>query len=331
MEELLFQAVLPVISTEPAKTSFGTAFTIYQSASETLFVTCAHVVEAVGGPERLRLKTGETDLPVEVIATGLADSSTDLAVLRVNQNLGKTVLALATNGQVGTSFVSLGSHDLGIASVQARLMEPISGNLGQRGLFWTTKSQPVPYWSLNLLTGSVLQGGYSGAPVVDARSGWVIGIISVKLNNTLGIALSSEALKIIWPESHSQLEFLQVDSKLIARDVLVVEDSIQLKLNRLQRDKGPEERKKLDKLTEILFGIERIHTLQVRDELVQILPNRNYRLSISRSNSARMDLINIVQTGTNFSNGLYELIGVVRQLVPESLTEERLNDWLNEL
>lgn len=127
----VFDSVVLITSTDEDKKKFGSGFAFYREANAVLILTCAHVVEDVGG-EHSVLVEGQS---AEVLACGKSDE-VDMAVLRVT---GMELPPLAV-GLVGkqdlecsiTGFAPLSS------SSPTRRAESLHGKLGGPVVFATS-------------------------------------------------------------------------------------------------------------------------------------------------------------------------------------------------
>jgi len=170
---------------------FGTGFIVHRDAHAAFVLTCAHVVKNVGGPGNIKADGH----PAVVFASGV-EVGVDLAILHVEESLDMPTLGLRVCGKEQIPFRTVGFQSYG----GDLLLEPIQGTLGEQ-VWLETKKQGgrVRGWNLEIDDGRHPQPGYSGSPVIDERSGEVIGVISHwKGDGPKGLALSVEALKRIW-------------------------------------------------------------------------------------------------------------------------------------
>ena len=187
----LSDSVVLITGSEPNR--FGTGFAIHQDEHATYLLTCAHVVDDVGGPAVL--KAGNDT--ATVIASDTEDGF-DLAVLRVEKLLEIPLLNLSISGETGRSFITAGFWRDG----KKILLQQLEGTLAKPGLSVSRKlGSRSTAWHLEVDDAHYLQSGYSGAPVVDETSGDVLGVISQRRGEgKKGLAISIEALKEIWRE-----------------------------------------------------------------------------------------------------------------------------------
>ncbi|MCP5085487.1 MAG: AAA family ATPase, partial [Rhodobacteraceae bacterium] len=95
------------------------------------------------------------------------------------------------------------------ATAAISLSETLTGRLEiqQQTFLEDDAGHRVSAWWLKLPNAEhVLQPGYSGSPVVDTASGVVIGIINIrKAEGQRGLAISAQALDVIWPQRPADL------------------------------------------------------------------------------------------------------------------------------
>ena len=186
-------SIILVTSIDPQYSGdFGTGFVIHQYEQTTYVLTCAHVVKDVGGPDNV--KAGGYPARVE----GLGDVyGCDLAVLSVKDGLSKLpLLKLGVVGEQGREFIVSGCYTDG---TKTRKLAPISGKLGGTQII-VKEGDRTPAWNLEISDDSEheLKPGYSGSPVVDRTSGYVLGVVAQLISQGKGLAISIEALGKVW-------------------------------------------------------------------------------------------------------------------------------------
>ncbi|HEX6198137.1 MAG TPA: SUMF1/EgtB/PvdO family nonheme iron enzyme [Jiangellaceae bacterium] len=184
----LQRSVFLVTGADPDRADFGTAFFAGRDAQGRAYVvTCAHVVENVGGPEAVRVGGH----PVQVVRT--ADGADDIAVLQTEVppetlplELGRRRAGAKTCTIVGYRKISRDVH-------QTRLIE---GTLGAAVL--STAGHRVAGWHID--TQETVPKGFSGSPVVDTVSGEVVGIASLGFSGSPGaVAIAASEALHRWP------------------------------------------------------------------------------------------------------------------------------------
>lgn len=187
-------SVISITSTDSDREGdFGTGFVIHQDENTTYLLTCAHVVNGVGGPDKV--KVGGYPATVEV--KGDSDGC-DLAVLAVKEKLTKLPpLKLGIVGEKGRQFFAAGFYT---DTTKTRKLPIIKGKLGGTQIIESIKGDRTNAWDLLIDDDSEhnLKRGNSGSPVVDRESGYVLGVVAQRIDDTLGLAISIEALKEIW-------------------------------------------------------------------------------------------------------------------------------------
>ena len=188
---------------KPDGTTAGTGFVV---AADGLIATCAHVVEAAGArpgqPIRIHFHLDDTKHTAQVLPQPWSPpEGEDIALLRLERlPTGARPLPLGpAAGSGGHEYLALGYPTGGI--VQARWVQ---GKIGG----------PVPVvgrkHDLLQLQGGEVDPGLSGAPVLDRKAGWAVGMITGYQDVAhrplsaprvrLAYATPAEALHDLWPE-----------------------------------------------------------------------------------------------------------------------------------
>ena len=206
--ENLAESIVLITSASDRKANvIGTGFPFYREENYTYLLTCAHVVKDVGGEENVRVNNNN-DIPVDVVAIGSIHDF-DLAVLRIKGLLNFPLFKLRVLSrdkekicQVNISGNYLYSED------KIPECQTIRGIIDARGK--VIKSQEkVGVWELKITQGK-LKPGYSGAPVVDLETGFVVGVTTHKEGRNeqegkVGRAISIEAIEKIWAKIPSTI------------------------------------------------------------------------------------------------------------------------------
>ncbi|MCB9104327.1 MAG: TIR domain-containing protein [Anaerolineales bacterium] len=189
----LQNSVVLITGTDPGNSRFGTGFIIYQDDEMAYLLTCAHVVDDVGGANAIDVEGA----PAAVVAYGSA-AELDLAVLRVPSRMDKKPLPLQPTGDKDSRFLTAGFQKFG----SHFLVRPLQGILGQTvALAVRGQADRVRAWDLKIEDDYQLQPGYSGSPVLDQAGGTVLGVVSHRQGQgERGLAISVEALPKLWPE-----------------------------------------------------------------------------------------------------------------------------------
>ncbi len=184
--------VLITSADDRKKNVIGTGFTFYREQNYTYLLTCAHVVEDVGGEESLLVD----GISPEVVAMGDIQGF-DLAVLRV-ENLNNPLLQLISLSEAENKKFHIPGNYL-YGEEKKRRLEIVEGVVGKKS-FLTQNNQRVIAWELLINSGDRLRKGYSGAPVVDEVTGDVLGVATnMDKDGAEGLAISVEALSKILP------------------------------------------------------------------------------------------------------------------------------------
>jgi len=202
-------SVQRIYSANEDNLAFGTGFLIHHDEKYSYYVTCAHVVEAVGRDRILDpiLIGGEK---ASVVAKGSPDGPDDLAVLATLRQPKRPALLLIDGRQVDRPSPVQGvEKPIDVCGCTTdgtnyRIM-PVRAALGPRGRCeGPSSSTSVDCWDLKN-PDHPLEPGYSGAPVIDVESGRVFAV-AVVANRSGGqpIGVSIAALPAIWGKQMPQ-------------------------------------------------------------------------------------------------------------------------------
>ncbi len=201
-----WDSVISITSSDSERdTDFGTGFVIHQDKNTTYLLTCAHVVNDVGGSDKVKVGGYPATVEVEGNRYGC-----DLAVLAVKDKLTKLPpLRLGIVGKKESQFSTAGFYTDG---TKTRKLAIIKGKLGGTQIIESIQGDRTNAWDLLVDDNSEqkLKPGNSGSPVVLRESGYVLGVVAQRIDDTLGLAISIEALKKIW---HSMpVDLLKTDN-----------------------------------------------------------------------------------------------------------------------
>lgn len=222
MSSSLRDSVVRITSSNPDESSFGTGFVIYQDEQATYVVTCAHVVNDVGGPKSVKAGgvTASVIAPIfkeNVEPAVLGEDGVDLAVLRVVGLQNKPLLHVSDTGETGKEFTTAGFQQY--FKNKSFLIRELRGVLGEQvGVEARDLFERIEAWDLEFTGKYQLKPGYSGSPVVEA-SGTVIGIVSTREGGEKGVAIAIKALKEIWSDMPDSLlqEYGSLDHQATAK------------------------------------------------------------------------------------------------------------------
>jgi Trypsin-like peptidase domain len=209
VEPTLDSSVFLVESADfPANSNFGTAFLVANGANVSLFVSCAHVIRDIGGPEKVRIDSQ----PATVVAISEESTPDDVAVLRVEGHpRDGEPLVLDESGDEGMPFSAVGFR----RDQRLYAIRQVRGALGAPFSLYS-HGRRIPAWELVVEGSNYFQKGYSGAPVVRRGGRTVLAVVIRRSDEgKLGFAISVKALTGYLPErrsSRSRLDALVVRS-----------------------------------------------------------------------------------------------------------------------
>ena len=190
LEYEIQKSIVLITASNPDIKKFGTGFVIRQTSSVAHILTCAHVIEDVGGVEQI-LVDGKK---ATVVSYG-QDIGLDLAILRVEGLWKKPALQTQGCGEKDRTIVMAGFQ----AYARGHLIRPLRGTLGNQGGLQINRGELVPVWDVQIVDDNYnLEPGYSGSPIVDTATEKVVGIVSHRQGGRIGLAISIEALDKIW-------------------------------------------------------------------------------------------------------------------------------------
>jgi formylglycine-generating enzyme required for sulfatase activity len=183
-------SVLLVSSRDPVRSTFGTAFLVGRDAAGVAYVvTCAHVIRDVGGADQVNVH-GQ---PARLIVAGPGDGPDDLAVLAAEVPEHVTPLRLGHPPAADRACTVTGFRHLYGGVREAR---SVGGTFGDALL--TVGGRTATAWHLRMK--EEVPPGYSGAPVVDALTGDVIGVATMSyLNAADAVAIAAREVRTLWP------------------------------------------------------------------------------------------------------------------------------------
>jgi toxoflavin biosynthesis protein ToxD len=192
MSDRWLSSVVSVQSTDPANSAFGTAYVAKHEDDTSFLVTCAHVVQDVGGADQVQ--AGRQ--PARVVVSGSPDGADDVAVLATDR-LAAPALPLGFDAERGRPVSVIGFRPIQLAS-RLYAVEPVDATLGtpmelvgQQGRFAA--------WQLRFVD-SGIDRGYSGSPIVDAATREVVAMAVYRENEQRAIAITTDVLRTIWPD-----------------------------------------------------------------------------------------------------------------------------------
>ncbi len=221
MNVSLEDSVVLITSLDPNKKDvIGTGFVIYREEQTTYLVTCAHVVEDVGGEDKVQIY----EKPAKVFATSDVKDF-DLAVLTIDYPKSP-VLKLENSGKEGTKIKTAGYYLY--SSERKRSLEEIEGILGrQKFRVNQDTGDRATVWEVHINDQEQLQKGYSGSPVVALENGCVIGVVTnMDRGGQTGEIISIEALANVCTsveviDAHSANRLIKISFLPVFHDAIV--------------------------------------------------------------------------------------------------------------
>lgn len=195
-----------ITSVDPQNNDFGSGFVVQREGDTVYVITCAHVVEAVGGEDAVRVN----GIPARVLKKG-SQQSVDLALLQIEGLKGMEVLKLAllvAAGARGRGIRVVGYSREHLKSSDPPRLREIKGVLGGSSSQLILDQQAFfTHWDIEMDEGRhVLQPGYSGSPILGSEDGEVVGIVSHRLSaGREGYAISTDALRYFLPPGWQNL------------------------------------------------------------------------------------------------------------------------------
>lgn len=224
MIDSVSQSVLLITSRKPEirkRKQAGTGFVIFCDSEAAYVVTCSHVVRDVGGKEYVCV-AGQ---PATVVASKPPDDI-DLAVVRVKGLQDRPCLPLKPLRS--KPLQNLPIQILGFSEIERSTpfaLRELQGMLGQNIQFSAYDDRRIDAWDLQiegknyLKQKGMLQGGYSGSPVMHAN-GSVLAVVTIQMDSSgeVGLALSIEALIAVWKDMPNELvtQLMPIEEKPLA-------------------------------------------------------------------------------------------------------------------
>ncbi|MDD5393066.1 MAG: trypsin-like peptidase domain-containing protein [Thiothrix sp.] len=192
------KTVFLITSNDRDNKKFGTAFCVYKDDKYSYLVTCAHVVNDVGGKRNVKI----ADHVIDVIGIGESDSTQDVAILRVENSFNSTPIPLGVHNFQSDEFCTFGwylfdkvNHYFEHEGLSGYLLKSIQ-------LQHPKQREPTLGWKLSFKNDDFLKEGFSGSPVIDKKTRLAFAIITHRENNgQKGTAISIETLLEIWKDA----------------------------------------------------------------------------------------------------------------------------------
>ena len=197
-EPKLKSSIALVESSKVDSSDFGSGFLIHRDKKATYWLTCAHVVNAIGAEDRIRVGK----LPAELVGLTKQDLSSlkdsfDLAILKVEGLFKKKPVQLGKPIVRDLRFQTLG-HFQNTKTKQLYLRE-VSGSLHVDSLNLVARESYAWVLDLKMDEKFLLQPGYSGSPVFIPYTRQVIGVVEQRKDSgKKGKAIAVDAANSIF-------------------------------------------------------------------------------------------------------------------------------------
>ncbi|MEO0885220.1 MAG: trypsin-like peptidase domain-containing protein [Cyanobacteria bacterium J06648_10] len=194
MSLTLTKSVVLITSDADKNDRFGTGFVIRRTGVFTYVITCDHVIQEVG-TDSICIN----GLPGILVVTG-EHLGLDLAVVKVEGLTDDTdpVFQVSTVDFVSTDFITEG-FQIFDSRTKTHMKRVLQGSFAEP--FEVTAqapNHPIRALELRFQDGDNVQPGYSGSPILDGHTEKVIGVMSHRLREGVGAAISIEELNRIW-------------------------------------------------------------------------------------------------------------------------------------
>jgi WD40 repeat protein len=207
------KSFFPISSTDPDKQeNFGTGFIIHQEDASTYILTCARVIDDVGGMNSLRVNGNiEASLIANQNEIGLTVLKIRTGALRLNAE----PLTLCASGEEEKSFVAQGFYQ----GPRGFYQKEIRGKLNSlHRVNIPEVAIQINEWELEVDSENELHAGYIGSPIldeIDEKTKYALGIINhVASLDGRNSAISIKALREVWPGMpHNLIKSSWVGSK----------------------------------------------------------------------------------------------------------------------
>ncbi len=227
----LQESVVLIKSSDPGNPRFGTGFVIHRDDAATYVLTCAHVVNDVGGDGKIL-----ADNHAAAVAASGDSKGIDLAVLCAEKFTDRPLLHLRNAGETGRSFATAGFQK---HTNNRLLMRPLQGEIGNLLSLSSGGEERIKAWDLRIIDEHTLEPGYSGSPVFDENLSCVVGVVSDRQGKgERGVAIAIENLDQIWQPPKSRKKTPQLGSGVHKMCDRNNQDNDFLALFELETDEG---------------------------------------------------------------------------------------------
>lgn len=201
------ESIVLITSRDDDNRRFGTGFIISNSEHKVIVITCSHLINEIGGPDKILVD----DIPADLIING-DDLGLDLAVLEIEFKSDMPVLYMNPSANSGETFTTAGFQQY---NNNCLLIRRLHGKLGE-SVFITHRGNKtrIKAWDLSITDDFQLQPGYSGSPIIG-ENGHVIGVVSHRQGTgSKGLGISIKALSLIWKKSTTELPEMEQENMI---------------------------------------------------------------------------------------------------------------------
>ena len=217
MNNILQDSIILITSKDPNCNAFGTGFIFWKDTNSTYAITCAHVIDALGGPNNIYVKEFEA----QIVVCGDPKGAQDVAVIRIEGIIPAEPLPLGAPVSSNSHCISIGYQNFGTL----HLIRPLEIRLGHSIAIEQTKNYArVSGWDVIILDDYKLQNGYSGSPIISKDTNRVIGILSHRIGTgEKGIGISLEVVKEVWADIPAELiSYFSINNSITINSIIDV-------------------------------------------------------------------------------------------------------------
>jgi hypothetical protein len=183
-----------ITSKDPSNPSWGTAFVIHNDETHSYLLTCRHVVDDVGGKDKVQIGKGAAELEA-------AHGDIDVAVLRIARLPDAPAIRLRSKVRYGSRFRTIGYKQLGPDGFTT---EPLEGTFAADFPRYSGKMNRHRAWDLRLDGGWSFEPGKSGSPILT-EEGECVAVLYLKDKGSRGYAISIDVLREVWPDRPAEV------------------------------------------------------------------------------------------------------------------------------
>ena len=183
-----------ITSSDKDNSNFGTCFCVHVEKQYAYFITCSHVIVDVGGFQKARIGGKK----VKKIAYGNPDSLKDIAIVRTSGDTQEESLHVNEQGKYGDTIKIIGYKKFRKGNLKREIIGTLGKLIGFEGNSIGKGKVSTKGRDIRINDEYNIEKGYSGSPIIEMKSGTVIGILTHRLEDkTKGIAISVGTLNNI--------------------------------------------------------------------------------------------------------------------------------------